>query len=317
MLVKNYTSLTINAGHTMITDQPCRGMLIYVSGDCIISGSLSMRGRGPAADPTAAGASDSNAVSSNGLQIPFVTAAGTDVISASATLLNGCGTAARSAIANHPSLSSDGKTITFVRQGASGGAGALGSNGATGSSGSTGQTGGGGGGCNDGNSVGRSLGGNGSYGSCWGGGSGGGGITTSGGIASDPDALAWGYRGGNSIGSAGSQGGVGNPAGTSTGGSQNGVGTGGLIILIVGGNLTINSGGYVDARGVDGGGTAVYAAGGASGGGNILIAYRGTYTNSGTVSAAGGTGVATSSGGQAGRYGGTGGAGSVQTLQVS
>ena len=42
MVVKNYTALTISAGHTMTVDQPCRGMLIYVSGNCIINGTLSM-----------------------------------------------------------------------------------------------------------------------------------------------------------------------------------------------------------------------------------------------------------------------------------
>ena len=72
MLVKQYSSLTINSGHLMTTDQPCRGMLIYVTGNCTINGTLSMTARGPSANPTTSGASDSNAVNSNGLQLAFV-----------------------------------------------------------------------------------------------------------------------------------------------------------------------------------------------------------------------------------------------------
>ena len=48
MVIKNYTSLNIAAGNVVSTDQPCRGMIIYVSGDCTISGTLTMTGRGAA-----------------------------------------------------------------------------------------------------------------------------------------------------------------------------------------------------------------------------------------------------------------------------
>ena len=37
MLVKNYSSLNIQSGHTMTVDQPCRGMMIFVDGDCTIA----------------------------------------------------------------------------------------------------------------------------------------------------------------------------------------------------------------------------------------------------------------------------------------
>ena len=70
-------------------------------------------------------------------------------------------------------------------------------------------------------------------------------------------------------------------------------GTGGLIILVVKGNLTIGSGGSITCIGSNSGtcsgGNAWHGSGGASGGGNIVLAYRGTYTNNGTVTANGGT----------------------------
>ena len=43
MVVKQYTSMTIDAGDTVTTDQPCRGLMILVQGDCTINGTLSMQ----------------------------------------------------------------------------------------------------------------------------------------------------------------------------------------------------------------------------------------------------------------------------------
>ena len=54
MVVKNYTSLTISTGDTITTDQPCRGMIIYVKGDCSITGTLNAS-IGAFADPTNTG----------------------------------------------------------------------------------------------------------------------------------------------------------------------------------------------------------------------------------------------------------------------
>ncbi len=42
MVIKEYTSMTINSGDTVTVDQPCRGLFIYVQGDCTIDGTLSM-----------------------------------------------------------------------------------------------------------------------------------------------------------------------------------------------------------------------------------------------------------------------------------
>ena len=328
MVVRNYSSLTINSGATLTTDQPCRGMLIYVNGDCVINGSLSMTARGPAANPTVSGASDANAVSASGLQIPFRTSTGNQTLAASAALFNGTGTLAKSAIANHTSLSGNGSVVTLVRQGANGGAG--GPNGyrqrpgANGSNGSTGQTGGGGGGSGgySDNSGFGGVGGSGSYGSCFGGGSGGAGGHYQSNVGGD--AVAWGGKGGNGATSPtpsyGSTGGNGNPGGngggTSTGPSgKNGVG--GLIILIVKGNLTIGSGATIESKGLKADDNGA-GSGGSSGGGNIVVAYKGIYTNNGSVSADGGSFVTGNDEAVSlsARQGSAGGNGSVQVLAI-
>lgn len=320
MVVKQYTSINIDAGDTVTVDQPNRGLMILCQGDCTINGTLTMKGRGGYVNPTTSGASDNNSVDSNGLRMPFLTSGGSDSLTAANTLFNGCGTEARSVLANFKTISSNGTIISLVRQGASGGSqpGSQ-SAGNAGSNGSTGQTGGGGSG-----SRGWTAGcGSGSYGSCFAGGSGGGGSNGNGG--SSGSGTAWAGPGGNAHTdhSAATAGGAGNPVGsndvTSGSASNAEAGTGGLIILIVGGNLTIGSGGTITAVGSNGGscsgGNNWHGTGGGSGGGNIVLAYKGTYTNNGTVTADGGTrGGGTVSGNS--KRGGNGGNGSVQTLQI-
>ena len=289
MHVKQYTSLTIGAGNTVTVDQPCRGLMIYVQGDCTINGTLSMTARGAYADPTVNGASDANPVSSNGLQMPFITESDTQTLSAAAALFNGAGTAARSLIAQHKNISGNGKIVTFVRQGASGGAGGGSGHGwkvgAVGADGTLGQTGGGAGGAGSyGDPSGfGGTGGAGSYGSCFSGGSGGGdGQYNS---QYGGDAQPWGGRGGNAAATSGygASGGVGNPSGSGAGGgnsiTQASSGTGGLIILVVGGNLTFGPGGRIVSQGSTSNPTGDSWRGGSSGGGNILVAYRGTLSS--------------------------------------
>ena len=118
MVVKNYTSLTIGAGHTITTDQPCRGMLIYVKGDCSISGTLNAR-IGAFADPTNTGGSDSAAVNASGIRLPMLTASGTDTLAAAD--FAGSGTAAVTAVANQPEIAGDGTIFQIVKIGAVGG----------------------------------------------------------------------------------------------------------------------------------------------------------------------------------------------------
>lgn len=338
MVVKQYTSVNIDSGDTVTTDQPCRGLFILSQGDVTIDGTLTMRNRGAFADPTASGGSDSNAVDSNGLRFPFLTSGGSSSLTVADTLLNGCGTTARSVIANFRTLASNGTILTVVRQGANGGAGRAtgGGNtsydGASGYSGSTGQSGGGGsGGANYNGTSGA-----GAYGSCFSGGSGGGSVDNNGSVTSGAN---WGGAGGNSgtSHSACGSGGAGNPKGNEadTTGSidtvqaTEGNGTGGLIIIVAKGNVTIGSSGKITAEGGRSdhsvGANDWLSTGGGAGGGNIIIAYKGTYTNNGTVTANGGDSGktwsdsvgGTRSNGNHKAVGGAGGNGSVQTLQIS
>ena len=178
MIVKNYTALTIDAGYHLRPDQPCRGMLIYVQGDCSIAGSLYNGwpgvGGGAKADPTASGGSDSSAVSSTGLRYPVITSGGSDTLAAAD--FAGCGNGAVAAVANQAGISGNGDILTVSRIGGDGGAGGSGgaTTGRTGTAGATGATtistgGGGTGSWQDGGS------GAGSQGSCFAGGSGSGG----------------------------------------------------------------------------------------------------------------------------------------------
>lgn len=337
MIIKNFTSLTVSTGNLLTASQPCRGMFLYVSGNCIINGELSMSSKGAAANPTTGGGSDGNAVSASGLQYGFFQSGATDTLSVAATLFNGCGTSVRTAIANAFSgTGTNYKVATIARAGANGGAQSS-PNGGNGSGatmsqikGSTGnnQTGGGGGG-GQGFDATYSRGGTGTAGTCFSGGSGGGGAGGGGGgnfpMKTGYSATTYGGQGGQGGGqdeSSGTRpaggGGAGNPGGnrgspgstSSTEPGQNG--TGGTLILVVGGNLTIGSAGkisadgtyggkandvyansYVDASGYQTGGSAGDNSGGGagSGGGTVLIIVKGTITvNGSTVSATTGSG---------------------------
>lgn len=308
MVVMNYQSLTINNGSTLTTDQPCRGLLIYVNENCTINGTLSMKQRGAFANPTIAGGSDNNAVDSNGLRFPFRTTSGSSSISTSSSLLNGCGNSAVSVINQHPSLSSNGTIVTINRTGGAGGG-----TGSVGNNGSTGQSGGGGGGQTLQGQAPQGLGGAGAAGTCFSGGSGGGGGGWDNGAGS-PGAL-YGGQGGSGNGAGGCNfhtgGGSGNPRGNGTCSNVAAEdGTGGLIVLVVRGSLVVGSGGRITAEGSAGGyPTATNlgnSRGGGSGGGNIVLAYTTSYTNNGTVTASG-----TSSNSSI-----LGGTGSIQALQI-
>lgn len=313
MVVKQYTSVTINAGDTVTTDQPCRGMFIFCQGNMTVDGTLSMSLRGASADPTIAGASDSNAVNSNGLQYGFFKSGSTDSLSFSSALWNGFGTTIRN-IAGSNFLSGSGsnyKVHTISRTGASGAsrpsvssdgvredpADIRGSN-----SSSTNRTGGGGaGGMAYQIQNGYGQGGAGASGTIFsggsaGGGAAGGGSASSGHRGSDGSANGGaGGTGGNHIESSGrpkGTGGAGNPKGSDGSIGTQGLndaetGTGGLIILAVGGNLTIGSSGKIIANGGRGGDSTNSddnsSMGGGSGGGHILILCKGTVTANGNV----------------------------------
>jgi hypothetical protein len=333
MIVKNYTSFTLNSTHNYFSGHPARGLLCYISGDMTVSGYLTSSNAndwGPLVDPTATGGSDSAAVGSNGIRFPMFTASGTDTLSAAD--FAGSGTAAVTAVANHPAISGNGTIFGMVRQGAAGSPGGAGTP-ATAPAGATvggmGQSGGGGGG------GGTGTGGAGSYGSCFGGGSGGGGGSPGPGGA----ATAWGGAGGSGGGSA-STGGGGNPGGgpgtqpcyvgarVRSGDEGTAGGVGPLFIFIVGGNILVNSGGEIISYGTNSSEIRTYyagcgisngspkATGGGSGAGGVIVLHKGTYTNNGNVSSTGSTGGHPSNLDPR-TWGGTGGNGSLIVSQVS
>ena len=344
MVVKNYTSLTISTGDTVTTDQPCRGMLIYVKGDCSITGTLSAQ-VGALADPTNTGGSDSAAVNASGLRLPMLTASGTDTLAAAD--FAGCGTAAVAAVGNQPEIAGDGTIYQIVKTGAAGGNahgfGAPASNftrspGTVGAQGTTtatsGQCGGGATGgyaVHGGNSGFTVQGATGGLGGAFSGGAGGGGLSWR--ISSQP-----GYQhqvlgppadyGGAGVSGQynwsatyGSSGGAGNPAGADVGDNVTSTTQsicGGILWLVVKGDLTINVGGIITAAGGNTGNVGSSgqqgSTGGGSGGGVLMLLHGGTYTNNGTVSAAGGVRGAYNEATQS--QGANGGDGSVITSQV-
>ena len=171
-----------------------------------------------------------------------------------------------------------------------------------GAAGSNASGGGGGGG-----EFGINIGGKGAKGRPWSGGPGGGGVyATSNQMGEDGE--AYGGPGGDANGTA-VGGGAGNPGGQpGAGGTAGADGTGGILRIIVKGNVTINTGGIVSADGSNGGNGPGSVGGGGSAGGHISIVHLGSYTNSGTARANGGAG-----GIGANNPGGNGGAGSVVT----
>jgi len=317
MVLKQYSSLTIASGHTMTTDQPCRGMLIYVTGNCSIAGTLTMTARGGAANPESSGGSDSNVVNSNGLQMGLYTdSAGSASHTNSATSFNGFGSAVRTAFANQSSPSSNGKVFTITRTGGAAirTTGGQNQDGATGTAGtlsglSMGTGAGGAGG------HGTIPSGNGPYsgaGGVFGGGSGAAGLRGDQSATGKVDDQIYGNAGETAWSNAScASGATGNPGGAGANSGQTGTsGTGGLIILIVGGTLTIT--GTVSANGVANNLGGNCAIGGSSGGGAVMLLHKGTLSNSGTVQALGGAASTASAFGD----GGAGGAGTTQIVKL-
>ena len=321
MAVMNFKDLTIDASVTLTTDHPCRGLLVYVDGDLSISGHLSMTGRGGSANPTSAGGSDSAAVSSTGLRIPMFTSGGGDTLSAAD--FAGCGNAAVAAVANHPAISSNGTIFTVSQLGGAGGAALQGvpaGNGNNGTSGTTGgatiSTGGGGSGSVQQGWPTTGTSGAGGQGGAFSAGAGGGHTQCRPGPCGASGGGNYGGEGGNTGATGGSMsgfGGSGNLEGQgwfATSSAKNPDkdgcrGVGGLMWVIVNGNITINSGGTIQSNGCMSQGN-VY--GGGSGGGAIFVLHSGTFTNNGTFEA---------SEGSTGNPGGNGGNGGKHSAQVS
>lgn len=300
MVLVKFQDLTIDSGVTLTTDQPCKGLFVMVEGDCTINGSISMTARGAAAAATS--------VNATGLRLPLFTSGGTDTLAAAD--FTGTGTAVPAELSGNYGISGDGTIFTISKTGgAAGGASSSGNSypGTAGTSTSTTVSPGGGGG---GLGQGTGTSGAGAAGIVWAGGGGGGGAKTHPSFpGSAGAATANGGAGGNGAGGGGNAGfgGSGNPGGAGSGDDGYGgnltnelakgnTGVGGLLILLVRGNLTIGASGTVEAKGTPGkmsSSTSLmpyHATGGGSGGGSVLAFYGGTLSNSGSVTAAGGTG---------------------------
>ena len=293
MVVKNYNNLTIDAGATLTTASPARGLLLYVKGNLVVNGTISMTARG-AYTP-----SINSEVNSQGLQFQRFTDSGTDSTPTvdSGSTIRGAGNSAETSETNQKNIDGSGTIFSIPKVGGAGGVSVTrtGSRqsavGGTGGSVLFGTGGGGGGNVYTGAASVASTSGAGAAGTCFSGGAGGG--SANGGSAQSGG--AFGGRGGNATATAGTasgDGGGGNPGGSGAngGGALSGSsgfnGTGGLLIMIVKGSVTIN--GTVSANGKDGG-SGPGQRGGGSGGGSILVLHGGVYTNNGTIQANGGS----------------------------
>ena len=318
VVVKQYTNLTINEGHTMTVQNRCRGLVIYVDGNCTINGTLTMTKRGASADPT-----QPNSIASTGIRLIRRKAGATETLPASdvgGTGLGGVGSAWRSVETLQPGIDSNGKIFLITSQGGAGGLGNALYNG--GNPGNKLDFGTGGGGARSGSSsyVGES----GAAGTCFSGGSAAGAPSSGNGSTPNTGGALFGGAGGqgNVSGNdqplgAGGGGGAGNPGGIGgTGPLGNGAagetGTGGLLVLFVRGNLSISASALISANGAVGGvGGNVHAgSGGGSGGGRIILLHAGSLNNTGTVQANGGLG------GQGNYQGKNGGDGAITVDQV-
>jgi len=193
-VVKEYSSLTINSSTTLTTQNRSKGLLIYVKGNAIINGTLSMTARGASADPVAAG------VSATGLRLPLLKSGSTDTLSVAD--FAGAGTGVISSVANQPAISGDGKIYTIARAGGAGAQGGV-SSASQGSAGGTLTSGtGGGAGGGNGNGVSSASTGWGVAGTVFSGGGGAGGYG-SGGSSCSLSAVANGGAGGAGCGSDG------------------------------------------------------------------------------------------------------------------
>ena len=177
----------------------------------------------------------------------------------------------------------------------------VGGDGIDGTAGTAGGSGGGGGGAG----FNHTMTGAGAAGTSFSGGPGGGGAGSSG---TAQDAAPHGGQGGDADGSTGADGGVGNPGGTGVESGSTGLsGTGGVLVVIVTGELSGD--GVIDADGRDADGTSNNGGGG-SGGGSVTVLYGTKAGTSPTVRADGGLGTSES------RAGGTGGEGSARELEL-
>jgi len=315
IIVKNFQDLTINSGVFYSPLRACRGLIIYCTGDLTVNGTISMTGKGGGV---------ANKIAAP-LGIAPVTDTRFDLLDASLYFNNFSASISGKGIPTHWNWAPSGSAwfsnykirvpLSGSVAGGTGGSGNVGA-GAIGTAGIFCCGGGGGGGTGSPNFSNSA--GSGGRGTIFTGGAGGQGSHYA--VSFTPPAL-FEAGGGNSTGSGG---GAGNPSSAGSGSPSATPGVGGLLCLIVRGNVNIN--GTISNNGSNGGtGTGLGGGtggggGGGSGGGRTLIIYGGTYTNTGTVVANGGSGgpgpAPCSPGPCAGGSGGAGGAGSITLRKV-
>ena len=290
VIVKNYKSLTINSGILFSPLRPCRGLLIYCTGDLTLNGTISMTGKGGGVGYKIAAP----------LGVAPVTEARYDLVDATIYVNNVSSSAYRVGGKGNPfhwnwAPSGSAWFSNYkIRAAILSGSVAGGSGGGPVAVGGTGNAG---------------------VNCCGSGGGGGGSTPGSGGAGGRGTIFASGGGGGggwsNATGiSAGFEAG-----GIPSGGAGTGGAGGGLIILIVRGNITIN--GTISNNGVVGGSSVIpnnAAGAGGGGGGRIIILYGGTYTNLGTITVTGGGAGAGTPG--TGNVGGVGGAGVTTVRKI-
>jgi hypothetical protein len=308
LIIKNFKSLTIDNGVLFSPLRACRGMVIYCTGNLTVNGTISMTGKGGGVATKIA----------SPIGIASSTDSRYDLVDATLYFNNFSSSAA--GIIGHMNWAPSGSAWFSnykIRVPLSGSvAGGVAGSGAGGAG--IFSCGGGGAGGNSPYSPGW-IGGNGGRGTIFSGGGGGSGGGDGGGFPTsttvfEVGATAYGGAGGG----AGSPLGVYTPSWAPTvAGTAGGDGVGGLLLLIVRGNITIN--GTVSNNGRNGGNGGLTnnavqcGGGGGSGGGRTIIIYGGTYTNAGSVVVNGGSG---GSGYGAGGSGGSGGAGSTTVKKV-
>lgn len=295
-LISHFKSLTVDSGVTISPAGRRRAWVIYVLNDLNLQGLATMN-KGAASTATKI----------------VIMRAPIDSIMGHRRIL--------SAIASVPTAGASGAP-TQTTLGAT-----------NGTAGTNGQTGGGGSGAGDTAGFGAyGNGGAGSAGTAYSGGCGGGGggynEDTTGTYVHGSAASANGGAGGAaadskntvdyyvSAGGSGNPGGSGDPGVSGTAGKD---GTGGVIIFIVGGNVTYGAASFLKANGTAGGDAvnvvSMYAAfgGGGTGGGRVIPLYAGSLSNSGLTSQANGGSGGTATATNSANNGGAGGAGSVTT----
>jgi len=253
VLVRNYTSLTLNAGHTMTVSNRCKGMLIYVAGDCTINGTVTMSSKGANAVGTAA----HYVYQSKNYYGNFI-----PQYQFNSVKLYGSG-------------SGGGAASTAGRSAGEGytGGGGGGYNGGAGAAGTSwsGGSGGGGGPSATAGSINGGAGGAGSAANTGGGAGNGGGAGGPGGISGGTGTggvIIFVVEGTFTLGNTGVI--TANGAAGGAGSAGGGGGSGGGRIIILYNQGYINNGGTITANGGAGGGTAP-TAGGSGGAGSITV----------------------------------------------